>query len=511
MLAKYDALTTLLDHQMEGLLEDGFKRGVVYTSWWQNEYSSHESDQTLSGLIKPMGANWLQIIVTWYQATPSSTLIYPKETTATPSDEDLTHVINMAQSLGFEVMLKPHLDLEDNDSHWRGEISLGDDQAAWTAWFANYAAFICRYALLAQQTNTSSFVVGTELLGTTGQSDNWREVIKQVRSIFSGELTYAAHHDGEWNSIDWWDALDCIGVDAYFPLSAVDHPNVTQLKDAWLPIISKLEKHSETWKKAIIFTEIGYQSRLGASRTPWGVNSKRLDLQEQANCYQSLFEAFSDLKWWRGVFWWNWTTYFNQGGVHDVEYTANKKPAEDILRLHYGAPPRQDPSTLPLPPADESNLLNIYSQTTPAQGWQNWSWSATITSQDNVRTPSGQAATRVALYGWAGFSLHHNGIDTTPFYYVDIQMFIPADVYPPLIAYFHDADDKPMLEEVFPFEPRYVQGGLLATGQWLTIRIPLVELGVANSTITRFNFKNNSENLLDAFFLGEIKLLGMLR
>ena len=321
--------------------DDGFKRGIVYTSWWHNEYSSHESDQTLSRLIKPMGANWLQIIVTWYQANPSSTSIYPKENNSTPSDEALTHVINMAQNLGFNVMLKPHLDLEENDSHWRGDINLGDDVTAWTAWFKDYATFISHYASLAQQTKANSFVVGTELLGTTRQSVQWREVIRQVRSIYSGELTYAAHHDGEWNSIDWWDALDYIGVDAYFPLSTVDHPNVSLLRNSWSPIINNLDKLSQAWQKAIVFTEIGYQSRLGASRTPWGVSThnKIIDLQEQADCYQAVFEALSDLKWWRGVFWWNWTIFFKQGGIHDGGYTANNKPAEDILRYNFGASP----------------------------------------------------------------------------------------------------------------------------------------------------------------------------
>jgi hypothetical protein len=490
--------------------DDGFKRGIVYTSWWHNEYSSHESDQTLSRLIKPMGANWLQIIVTWYQANPSSTSIYPKENNSTPSDEALTHVINMAQNLGFNVMLKPHLDLEENDSHWRGDINLGDDVTAWTAWFKDYATFISHYASLAQQTKASSFVVGTELLGTTRQSVQWREVIRQVRSIYSGELTYAAHHDGEWNSIDWWDALDYIGVDAYFPLSTVDHPNVSQLRENWLPIINNLEKLSQTWQKAIVFTEIGYQSRLGASRTPWGVSTqnKIIDLQEQADCYQAVFEALSDLKWWRGVFWWNWTIFFKQGGIHDGGYTANNKPAEDILRYNFGASPRQDPPSLPLPPVDENKLLIIY-QPTLGPGWQNWSWGSSINHLDNVLSPNGQPATSVVMYGWGGFSLHHNGIDTTPFYYVDIQIFVTANTHPPLIAYFHDVTDKPMIESVDIFESRYIQGDGFAAGQWLVIRIPLVDLGAVNSTISRFNLKNNSEVLQDAFLLGEIKLLGV--
>ena len=111
--------------------------------------------------------------------------------------------------------------------------------------------------------------------------------------------------------------------------------------------------------------------------------------------------------------------------------------------------------------------------------------------------------------GWGGFSLHHNGIDTTPFYYVDIQISVTANTHPPLFAYFHDATDKPMIESVDIFEPRYIQGDGFAPGRWLEIRIPLMDLGAASSMISRFNLKNNSEVHQDAFLLGEIKLLGV--
>ena len=111
--------------------------------------------------------------------------------------------------------------------------------------------------------------------------------------------------------------------------------------------------------------------------------------------------------------------------------------------------------------------------------------------------------------GWGGFSLHHNGIVTTPFYYVVIQIFVTANTPPPLNAYVHDATDNPMVEDVEIFGSRYIQGNGFAAGQWLTIRIPLIELGAANSMISRFSLKNNSDVLQDAFLLGEIKFLGI--
>ena len=139
----------------------------------------------------------------------------------------------------------------------------------------------------------------------------------------------------------WWDALDAIGVDAYYPLTTSNRPTVAELKAAWGPIKSRLSKLSNKWNRPIIFTEIGYRSIDGANRQPYDYQlSGRLDPREQADCYQAVFESLAGQDWWRGVFWWNWTTNPDQGGSFDPGYTANNKPAENVLRRHYGALPR---------------------------------------------------------------------------------------------------------------------------------------------------------------------------
>ena len=53
---------------------------------------------------------------------------------------------------------------------------------------------------------------------TTGRDGQWRAVIAAVRAEFDGTLTYA----GDWTDaiyVPWWDALDLIGVDAYYQLA----------------------------------------------------------------------------------------------------------------------------------------------------------------------------------------------------------------------------------------------------------------------------------------------------
>lgn len=313
----------------------GFQKGIVYTSWWNGEYSSPESDTTISDIIKPLGVNWVSVVVTCYQESIKATDIICQPESKTPTDEDLSHVIQVIHDNGLKVVLKPHIDISDNNIHWRGQIGFGNDEKAWRSWFSDYSNFINHYAKLAESNEVDYFVVGTELVQTSHRGSEWREVIRQVRTFYSGPVTYAANA-GEVFDVSWWDELDAIGVDAYYPLSENNQPSVAELKKSWEPIINQLGQFSSRWNKPIIITEIGYQSKDGTNRMASNQESVSVvDLQEQADCYQALLESFNGHDWWHGIFWWNWSTDPNQGGPVDDDFTPHNKPAEGVLRSFY--------------------------------------------------------------------------------------------------------------------------------------------------------------------------------
>lgn len=317
---------------------DGFQKGITYEAWWHGEYSSANSDKTLAQVIKPSGANWIAVIVKCTQLTLTSTNILCNTNASTASDEDIRHVIEYAHQLGLRVMLKPHIDLAD-PRIGRSDINFGQDQGAWQTWFDNYTRFITHYATLAQQLTADYFVVGTELSGTVDQTEHWRNVIKSVQQIYKGPLTYAALGYRDDYRVSWWDALDAIGINAYYPLTLSTKPTLAQLKLGWMPSVFLLDALSKHWNRPIIFTEIGYLSVEGTNRSPsyWALDGAT-SLQEQADCYQAVFEVFQDKPWWQGVFWWSWSTDPNQGGTTDRGYTGHGKPAENILKMYYAVP-----------------------------------------------------------------------------------------------------------------------------------------------------------------------------
>jgi uncharacterized lipoprotein YddW (UPF0748 family) len=317
--------------------EAEFQKGMSYAAWWQSLYQTLVADRSLRNLA-PTGAKWISLVVTGYQETIASTTI-TRLLQMTPADEDLVHAIARAHSLGMKVMLKPHVDLSNDPGHWRGEIGF-DNEADWSAWFTSYREFIYHYAELAESNGVEQFCVGTELVGTSQREDDWRAVIAGVRARFSGSLTYAANHSGEEAQIQWWDAVETIGVDAYYALTDKDDPTLDELKAAWTPHMTTLANLAATWGKPIVFTEVGYRSVDGTNRHPWEWWSEgTIDLQEQAACYQAVFETFWHQPWFAGTYWWYWSTDPELGGADDGDYTPHGKDAEEVLRTYYLSEP----------------------------------------------------------------------------------------------------------------------------------------------------------------------------
>jgi len=104
--------------------------------------------------------------------------------------------------------------------------------------------------------------IGTELYITTTQHEQkWRNIIKEIRKVYSGQLTYAANFHKEYEEIKFWDALDYIGVQAYFALTNKENPSLKELRKGWIPHHRRLKQFHEKWQKPIVFTEIGYLYR----------------------------------------------------------------------------------------------------------------------------------------------------------------------------------------------------------------------------------------------------------
>ncbi len=243
--------------------------------------------------------------------------------------------VNALKKDNIKIMLKPQLWV------WHGEFTgfiTMKTEADWKILEETYTKYILDFAQVAQDTKAEIFCIGTELENFVEERpDYWISLITKVRAIYKGKLTYAANWN-EFEKTPFWDQLDYIGVDAYFPVSDSKTPTVEECLKGWVLHKTTLRSFSEKFNKPILFTEFGYRSIDYAAKAPWTVDriEEKVNLEAQVNTTKALFEAFWKEDWFAGGFVWKWFINHDKvGGVDNNRFTPQNKPAETLIKEHY--------------------------------------------------------------------------------------------------------------------------------------------------------------------------------
>ncbi len=298
-----------------------FQKGMTLACWSDACMGNSRSEASLSRL-KTVGVEWATIVVTGYQSDERAhNIVF--NVARSPGDPFVRGMIAQARNENMKITLKPHVDL--NNGQWRGHIK----PDSLDVWFENYRDFIMHYATMAEELDVEQFIVGVELVSLNRQDQKWRELIAEVRGVFSGKILYSASWN-EFERIDFWEALDFAGINAYFPLTDLKNPSQVDLAAGWQFWINRLENWHEKIGKDVIFTEIGYTSRNGTNTRPYDFNMRTsIDVDEQADCYKAALRAVSGIEWIKGVHWWRWDTVIRNARG---DYPPLNGPAEDELR-----------------------------------------------------------------------------------------------------------------------------------------------------------------------------------
>ncbi|UOY08205.1 glycoside hydrolase [Muricauda sp. SCSIO 64092] len=243
--------------------------------------------------------------------------------------------IQLLQKNGIKIMLKPQIWV------WRGEFTgdiLMKNEKDWQTLEQTYKDFILTYAKLAQETKTAVYCIGTELDEfIKNRPGFWSTLITEIRKVYKGKLTYAANWD-EYKRTPFWNDLDYIGVDAYFPLSEARNPTPEQMREGWQKWKSAMQEMSDHYQTPILFTEFGYRSMDYTAKKPWLVdqNQMQVNLDAQAKALQVVFDDFWKEEWFAGGFVWKWFIHHKRsGGSGDNRFTPQNKPAERVIKEFY--------------------------------------------------------------------------------------------------------------------------------------------------------------------------------
>ena len=209
------------------------------------------------------------------------------------------------KELGMKIMLKPHIAYWGSGFSWRGAIVF-KEEAHWQRFFNDYTRWMVVQAKMAQAGGAEIFSMGLEYKLMEHREEDWRKVIAAVRKVYKGKILYSANWD-TYDKVKFWDALDYIGIQAYFPISQKTDPSEEELVQGWKKVLTTLEKFSNQHKKPIIFTELGYNYSAQAAAKPWdyqqgGPNAGAIKLR----CMKVALEQLHKPKFIHGVFLWKW-------------------------------------------------------------------------------------------------------------------------------------------------------------------------------------------------------------
>lgn len=295
---------------------------------WGWEWGSDAMVETMRELAA-MGVNWVAIHP--YARIGNDGTVSWRDVDVSAPPDWLARPIAEGHALGVKILVKPHLAYWGSRFSWRGDITFAD-RAAWDRFFTTYAAWIEQLA--AASAGADAFVVGTELDATIQHEAEWREIVRRVRDVYDGPLTFASNWT-DFRRVPFWDAVDAIGVQAYFPLHSGRSPTDADLDAGWAKVMEDVTALSAEVGRPVVFTELGYNRSLSAARQPWEYSTDGTPEAAalQARCLDAALRAIDAEPDVVGAFLWKWFP----GTARPRDFDASAPAMREVIERRWGA------------------------------------------------------------------------------------------------------------------------------------------------------------------------------
>lgn len=460
---------------------DEFMKGLVFFPSPPGGNQRPEIDWALENLVLPTGANWVRLHLACDQDDVHSTVVYCKQP-ETMTDEEYLHFVKTAHELGLRVMSEHRLETVYWQGYWAGDIGKFYTEEEWAAWFESYGKMILRYARLAEKAGTDYFIMVSELDGTAMREKEWRALIAQVRQLYHGKVSMAFSEEAPLQQAQFWDALDSINIHPYYlDLPGVKDPSVEQLKKAFAPEAERLHALSEKWGKPILISEIGYWSVDTMTQDYNHLDSSNIiDLQEQTDLFQAMFETFYGKDWVEGIFCYAYEGASNFAEPWNIHNDYLGKPAENVIRSFYGAPPMATPTLVTPPEADLANVEVIYADSLNPN-WGNYppDGPGSVQFDQSAVAVSGNAI-RVDYLQWWSLDFRNDAVDWSQYQWLEFDMFVDPAKVPKVYTVsvlLRDDSYQPAVFKIELLQSQFIEGGGIQPGTWQHVQIPLDVFG----------------------------------
>lgn len=284
--------------------------------------------------IKKIEANYIAVIPYAFMREKQPTVFYSVEQKHWwgESIEGVIETIERAHANDIRVMLKPSVWMRIG---WTGDLNF-DQETDFQEWKTTHDEYVLRFAAIADSFDVALFCIANEFKQIAiARPEYWRALIEKIRAVYDGPLTYASNWD-EYQQVTFWDDLDFIGINAYFPLSDRHSATKKELRSAWKPIEKDIARVAERFQKPVLFTEYGYLSADRATYRTWELEKqmKSLNINEalQARAFESLYEVFWNKPYWHGGFIWKWYPYHRSREEYGKrDYTPQGKESQELI------------------------------------------------------------------------------------------------------------------------------------------------------------------------------------
>ncbi|HXO25727.1 MAG TPA: hypothetical protein VOA80_00130, partial [Thermoanaerobaculia bacterium] len=308
-----------------------FLRGVslAMENSLEGGYHAPALDQQLDRLAA-MGADAVSLMPFAFEEGPSAPRLHllgggPESET----DVGLIHAVRRARAHGLRTLYKPHIWV--GGGSWPGDVAMRDE-AAWREWWRDYRRYVLHHAVLARWSGADLFSIGCELSGTLGRAEEWRQLIAAVRQVFPGPLTYAGNWSGDLERAPFWEQLDLVGVDAYFPLSPDPAAGRAELARGAAAVVARLAAASHAHRRPLLLTEVGF----AACRATWTAPHREGGTPSQADqaaAYAALFGALGHPPWLAGAF--VWKAFSGEATAADRPAAARRRREETAADFRF--------------------------------------------------------------------------------------------------------------------------------------------------------------------------------
>lgn len=320
-------LSSITDNSMicMGVKMDYIK-AIIYIGAKAGKYANDISKESLQIMKAETGCNTVIFNIGAFQETAHSENVdYMHECMQT--DAELIEMIDFARKLDLKVILKPVVNCKDGT--WRAYISFFEIDVVcepkWSNWFKSYTQFQLHYAEIAEQTRCDMLIVGSDMVQAERKETEWRNLIKEVRNVYSGLLSYTADKYQEEN-VKWWDALDVISSCGYYP------------KEDFGKELDRIEQLAKKYQKPYFMGEIGCKSTAGSAVMPnrWALQGS-LNLEEQAGYFEEVLKVCKRKDFVRGIGIWSWSYNLPEDKLAQADkgYRLYLKPACKVIHKQW--------------------------------------------------------------------------------------------------------------------------------------------------------------------------------